>query len=125
MLLLIFVQSISVLSGYSEPNRIPSGVILSSTEGISAELIEDLVIPSGTLTGTGRVELSVYINTTTMKTEQIITPLPYLLGAVQAGDFVGGSNPESNEELRARIALAYERFSTAGAAGAYKFFAIS
>lgn len=109
----------------SVPYRIPSGVILSSTEGISAELIEDVVIPSGTLTGTGRVELSVYINTTTMKTEQIITPLPYLLGAVQAGDFVGGSNPESNEELRARIALAYERFSTAGAAGAYKFFAIS
>lgn len=109
----------------SVPYRIPSGVILSSTDGVSAELIEDVVIPSGSTTGIGRVELSVYISMTTIKTEQIITPLPYLLGAVQSGDFVGGTDPESDEELRARIALAYERFSTAGAEGAYKFFAIS
>lgn len=107
------------------PYRIPSGVMLSSTDGVSATLIEDVVIPSGLTTGTGRVELSIYISTTTIKTEQIITPLPYLLGAVQEGYFVGGTDPENDDELRDRIALAYERFSTAGSEGAYKFFAIS
>lgn len=106
--------------------RIAAGLLLSSPDGLTAELVDDIIIPAGsTISGSGRVDLDAYVSSTTVKTEQIITPLPYTLSAKQIGDFIGGKDTESDDGLRERIELSFEQFSTAGAIGAYKYYAKS
>lgn len=55
----------------------------------------------------------------------ILDPQPYLLAAVNLETTAGGADPETDDELRARIKLAPQSFSVAGSVGAYKYFAHS
>lgn len=53
----------------------------------------------------------------------ILDPAAYLLGAENTNISFGGSDEESDEQMRERIKLAPSSYSVAGPTGAYKFFA--
>lgn len=55
----------------------------------------------------------------------ILDPQPYLSTAENTEISAGGSNDETDDELRKRIMLAPQSFSNAGSKGAYTFFAMS
>lgn len=55
----------------------------------------------------------------------ILDPQAYIASAVNLGTTVGGVELETDEQLRVRIILAPESYSTAGSEGGYKFFARS
>lgn len=104
---------------------IPKGTILSSYSGEIAMLDESVVIKRGELKGSGVMILEQEIKYSDIKCELIQTPLPFLLKAKQLDKFIGGSDAESDEELRNRAILSLERFSTAGARKAYIYHALS
>lgn len=56
---------------------------------------------------------------------EILDPQPFLVSASNLAATSGGADAETDEELRARIKLAPEQFSTAGSVGAYQFHAKS
>lgn len=56
---------------------------------------------------------------------QILDPLPFLASVSNSNVTSGGGDEETDEQLRDRIKLAPEAFSTAGSVGAYKFHAKS
>ncbi len=55
----------------------------------------------------------------------IIDPLPFLSSVANTNETSGGGDSETDEQLRVRIKLAPEAFSSAGSEGAYKFHALS
>src|SRR5690606_12253651 len=55
----------------------------------------------------------------------ILDPQPYLFSAHNIETTAGGSDDESDDELRERIMLAPQSFSNAGSRGAYEYFARS
>ena len=55
----------------------------------------------------------------------LLNPSGLLAGAVNTSISSGGSAPESDDHLRTRIQAAPNQFSSAGPAGAYRFFALS
>lgn len=57
--------------------------------------------------------------------DTILDPQPYLTSVTNVTVTGGGSNQETDDELRERIKLAPSAFSTAGSKGAYKFHAKS
>lgn len=104
---------------------IPKGVILGNNNAKKAILKDDCIIRSGELKATGVVQLNEEIKTSKEKCELIQTPLPFLVKAKQLGDFMGGSDVESDDALRKRAILSLHRFSTAGAKKAYEFHTFS
>ncbi|MEG1913115.1 MAG: baseplate J/gp47 family protein, partial [Cloacibacillus sp.] len=54
-----------------------------------------------------------------------ITPLPWVINVTQEAAAAGGSDTEADTSLRARTQLSPESWSTAGPAGAYKYWALS
>lgn len=55
----------------------------------------------------------------------IADPIAYVTGATNVDTTTGGSDEESDEQLRERIALASSTFSVAGPTDAYRFFALT
>jgi phage-related baseplate assembly protein len=55
----------------------------------------------------------------------LLNPSGLLSGASNVSSTSGGSAPETDDHLRSRIQAAPNRFSSAGPAGAYRFFALS
>jgi phage-related baseplate assembly protein len=55
----------------------------------------------------------------------ILDPQAYIASAENISTTVGGADVESDEQLRVRIFLAPERYSTAGSEGGYEYFARS
>ncbi len=53
----------------------------------------------------------------------LIDPLPYIKSVANTDSTQGGTDVENNDNLRKKIYLAPESFSTAGPEGAYEFFA--
>ncbi|WP_096024608.1 baseplate J/gp47 family protein [Campylobacter lanienae] len=104
---------------------IPSGAVLTDSNNSIAILARSVVLKAGELSASGEIILQEHIQTSNKKCEYIQTPLPYVLKAKQTTTFSGGADPESDEALRARAILSLDRFSTAGASGAYKFHALS
>lgn len=54
---------------------------------------------------------------------EILDPLPFISAAANTATTAGGSDEETDEQLRERIRLAPSAFSTAGSRGAYQFHA--
>lgn len=104
---------------------IPARTILNDGENNKAILAKSVVLKAGELKANGEIILQDYTKTSDKKCEYIETPLPYVLKAKQTSTFSGGADPESDEAFRARAVLSLDRFSTAGAAKAYKFHALS
>lgn len=109
---------------------IPAGIRISSNDGRAVfETEEDLLVNSAvdliTATvvcqSTGSLGNGYVPGTVT----RILDPQPYLATASNTTTTAGGSDPETDDQLRARIKLAPEAFSNAGSKGAYKFFTLS
>jgi phage-related baseplate assembly protein len=56
---------------------------------------------------------------------EILDPQPFIVSASNLSVTSGGADAETDDELRARIKLAPEQFTTAGSVGAYQFHAKS
>lgn len=105
---------------------IPAGLSLISDDGaFKSRLKSNLTIVAGEIKAVGVVELESFIEFDAAKTENITTPLPYVLKAKSLEPFANGSRPESDEELRERYLLSLSRFSTAGSVGSYIYHSMS
>lgn len=109
---------------------IPAGMRVQSTDGkIIFVTIEEKICAPGTLTvqvacaaqDPGTNGNGYAIN----KINIILDPLAFVTTAQNIDITAGGSDEESDDELRERIKLAPASFSVAGAKDAYKFFAKS
>jgi len=63
--------------------------------------------------------LDAFVDTSSAKTKELLTTLPYLATLTQTTNFSNGAEFESDEALRERIKLSFAEFSTAGPAKAY------
>ena len=98
------------------------GLQLSDTKEAIGVLLDDVVITAGATTGAGVVELQEFVESSTLKTETIVTPLPFVATATQNENFHDGANVEDDERYRERIWLSRERKSTAGSKLMYEYF---
>lgn len=109
---------------------IPAGLRIQSSDGqVVFELLESLTVLAGVDTATGTCAAQVagargnaYI---VGAINNILDPQPYLSAAANTDISNGGSDEETDVELRDRIRLAPSSFSNAGSKGAYKFWAKS
>jgi phage-related baseplate assembly protein len=109
---------------------IPQGLRVSSTDGRAVfELIQDYTV----LTGTDTVSVTAIAqnagkgsnNYDTGTVSVILDPQAYLSSALNTTVSTGGSDEETDEQLRDRIKLAPSAFSNAGSYKAYEFWAKS
>ena len=105
--------------------NLPRGLHLTDGKGANAILLNDLSITSGNTTVSGVVELQEFVATSDIKTEIIVTPLPYVITAVQESPFNHGADAEDDERFRERIWKGRERKSTAGSLLTYEYYAFS
>ena len=120
---------LTLVSGHGDV-VIPVGLRVSSTDGRSVfELIEDVTVlaADNTVTSTfiaktaGKLSNDYAIGTVSV----ILDPQPYLSTASNTNVTAGGSDEETDEQLRDRIKLAPSAFSNAGSYKAYEFWAKS
>ncbi len=109
---------------------IPDGLRVGTSDGKYIFTVQDDV-EVDSLTDT--VEVLCYCETpgagangyTVGSVNSILDPQPFLSTASNSDATAGGGDEETDENLRARIKLAPEQYSTAGSEGAYKFHAKS
>lgn len=102
---------------------VPAGTELTDGDGAVGRVTANITIPSGQTTGAGTLELDAYVVASDIKTEKIVSPLPFVATATQTGAFGGGAEVESDESLRTRAVDAWEKASTAGAVESYIYHA--
>jgi len=81
--------------------------------------IDSFTLPANTSTIEVVAVLDMYIESTSIKTEELLTTLPYLAELTQTSNYANGAELESDEALRERIKLSFAEFSTAGPEKAY------
>lgn len=106
---------------------IPGGYTVATPDSkLNFELPEDLYIAPG-VTSSANVTLicqtdgtigNGYVNDTNMN---ITDPLPFLVNCITVNVSQGGAEAETDDQLRARIKISYERPSTAGSVNAFKY----
>lgn len=111
------------------PFMIPAGTPVGSDDGEVVFLTDEaLTIPAGSANGTvsatcqapgaaGNGYFAGQINV-------MLAPNALIQSAANTVQSNGGSDPETDDHLRTRIQAAPSRFSVAGPAGAYRFFAL-
>ena len=105
---------------------IPKGLVLNDDDDLyRARVVEDVIIPAGELSGVSKVELESFVVESDVKTENIVTELPFGVDVKQLDIFKNGANAESDDRYRLRIIASNDRHSTAGAEDAYKYFIYS
>lgn len=109
---------------------IPQGLRILTSDGKNIFQTKEIVpVASGITTVTTQVicqQAGIIGNGYVAGTiDTILDPQPYLSIASNTSTSAGGSDEESDEELRERIKLAPSAFSTAGSIGAYKYHAKS
>jgi phage-related baseplate assembly protein len=110
-------------SALSQDITIPLNLVLTDdTSTYEAILLEDVVITAGTTKGTGRVELQLEVSQIDLKTENITTPLPFVVTAKAMAIFNNGSEVENDTDFKQRILLSMADKSTAGSEETYKSF---
>lgn len=104
---------------------IPKGTILNDvTDSVQAYTSNDAVILAGALNVIVKVELKLFSFSSDLKTENIVTSLPFAPTVKQLKSFSNGAELEDDERYRMRIILS-RKFSTAGSEDAYRYFALS
>jgi len=103
---------------------LPKGLLLGDGD-ITAELLNDVIIEAGSIKATGEAELDEFVDSSSIKTENILTPLPWVIKAKQLTNYIGGAGVESDENYRERIWISRERKTTAGSKMQYIFYAKS
>lgn len=102
---------------------IPAGLVLrSSDDRYKAHSLLDTTIKAGDLSTIIRFELETYVKKTYIKTETLITDIPFTLEIIQLDNFDNGSAIETDERYRLRIIGARYKYNTAGSLDAYEYF---
>jgi phage-related baseplate assembly protein len=109
---------------------IPQGTRVASTDGLAVFATQqDIIVPAIDLTATDvcvSVTSGANFNGYAIGTiTNIIDPQAYLTGATNLDASAGGSNRETDDQLRDRIRLSPDAFGTAGSERAYKFWTLS
>lgn len=118
------------LSSARERNtEIPAGTRVSNGDRLYFALSEDGVVPAG--------QTEILLPASCMETGEIgndymageistiVDPIPYVSQMTNITKTEGGSDREEDEHYRERIHEAPEKFSTAGSAGAYRYWAMT
>lgn len=118
------------LSSARERNtEIPAGTRVSNGDRLYFALSEDGVIPAG--------QTEILLPASCMETGEIgndymageistiVDPIPYVSQMTNITKTEGGSDREEDDHYRERIHEAPEKFSTAGSAGAYRYWAMT
>lgn len=108
----------------SDPYVFEAGLEFYNQDGTTSLLLSDVTIGAGLNEAEGIVELQVYTATSDTTIVSTMIPKAYLSFVTQLGAYSGGSNPMSDDALRALIALANEQQTTAGSIQSYKFWAL-
>lgn len=110
----------------------PAGIRVKSNDGaVMFETDEDFT--TGTGTNPRTVRINVTCTTAGIKGNgyipgmitTIVDPIAYVTAATNVDGSTGGSDEETDDQLRERIPLASSTFSVAGPTDAYRFFAMS
>jgi phage-related baseplate assembly protein len=104
---------------------IPAGTIFRSDRGDISTLKDSVTIPAGETAAVGILVLEEYVKESTVKTEYIQNPLPFVIKAAQPESYTGGAPVESDDAFRERAILSLDRFSTAGSVQAYKYYTLT
>ncbi|GHT44453.1 baseplate protein [Bacteroidia bacterium] len=109
---------------------LPEGTRVSTSDGkVIFETIDDLAVAQGTefvdLPVLAEVAGKSANNYAQGAVNKILDPVPFVLAASNLDVTGGGSDEESDEQLRERIKLAPNQYSTAGSRGSYLFHAKS
>ena len=118
------------LSSARERNtEIPAGTRVSNGDRLYFALSEDGVVPAG--------QTEILLPASCMETGEIgndymageistiVDPIPYVSQMTNITKTEGGSDREEDDHYRERIHEAPEKFSTAGSAGAYRYWAMT
>ena len=114
---------------YSYSVVIPSGVRVSTGDGVTFATTAEAEIPAGSLTGKAEAQC-VSAGTSGNgyapgQVNRLVDVQAYPLSAENLTETNGGTDSESDENFRERIQIAPESFSAAGPKEAYKYFARS
>lgn len=101
-----------------------AGLELLNEDGSTSLLLADVTFLAGSTEATGIAELQLYTATSDTKVISTMVPRAYLASVTQTSVYSGGSNPMSDDALRALIALANEQQTTAGSIKSYKYWAL-
>lgn len=119
----------NLVNGHN-PVQLPSGIRVQSIDGnvifITNNAV-DIGIGINTVTVTALCQTTGVIGNAydAGKISIILDPQPYISSAANIDTTNGGSDAETDDQLRTRISLAPSSFSVAGPSGAYKYFAKS
>lgn len=111
-------------------NVLPSNYVLEAgleiinDDGSTSILLSSVTINAGAIEANGIAELQIYTAASDASALSTLVPKPYLSSVAQTTQYSGGSNPETDEALRERIALSFEDQTTAGSSNSYKLHAI-
>ena len=103
---------------------IPAQVLIGGEEAITAHTIEAVTIAAGEKSVKVRAVLDLFVSRSDIKTEQVLTPLPYMTKIKQLESWHDGEGAENDEQLRQRISVALDSVSGAGPASAYRKFVL-
>lgn len=100
--------------------KIPADSLLGDANGNTAYVKNEVIIPAGQLSADGLVVLDDFIEQSEIKTEIILSTIPYLESVSQLENFHSGKAKESDDAFKDRISLSLETLSAAGPINAYK-----
>ena len=106
---------------------VPAGTRVATDDNVVFSIEKDIDVPGGTRTATGRAlcqqKGSVGNGYDINAVKNILDNVPYVAEITNITMTEGGAERESDEDYRERIHEAPEKFSTAGPAGAYAYYA--
>lgn len=101
-----------------------AGLEIVNSDGSISLLLAAVTIPIGSVEANGIVELQAYVSSSDATISAPLNPKPYLSKVESVTAYAGGSDQESDEAVRGRIALSFEDQTTAGSANSYKLHAL-
>ena len=123
-----FPATLTLSAALPQDITISQGYTVVDTTGNTAELRSNVILKAQQLSASGVFEVTTPEgNAANGLTSDwsAITPLPWVIKVTQEAAAAGGSDTEADTSLRARTQLSPESWSTAGPAGAYKYWALS
>lgn len=101
-----------------------SGLELLNNDGSMSVLIQNITIPTGSIEASGIIELQLESAQSSASVSSVMVPRPYLKSVIQTTTFSGGSDTETDDEMRDRIKLSFEEVTTAGSVSSYRAYAL-
>jgi phage-related baseplate assembly protein len=104
---------------------IPAGTLVTDGKGANARVLTSVSIPAEYISADVILELDQYTASSEVKTELIVSALPFVATIKQTSPYIGGADKETDEGLRRRYLDIWEKPSTAGSLEGYRFHALS